>query len=246
MNLRIATSGLLSVLSLLGTSASANEQAGAGKPVKAVIELFTSQGCSSCPPADAVLKTYAKDPDVIALSLPVDYWDYLGWKDTFANHANSERQRSYAKVRGDGAVYTPQAVVNGMVHVNGSSKSSIEGAIDLTSKAVQRVPVRFWQDRNTLNVSIGAGQSAREATVWLGVVQTSGTVDIKRGENSGSSIEYTNIVRDLSPIGLWKGDELNIQIPRGAVLAQNVQKCVVLVQEGRTGPIIAAASTSLF
>lgn len=222
-----------------------------GPPLRAVIELFTSQGCSSCPPADALLQTYAKDPSVIALSLPVDYWDYLGWKDTFASPRNTERQRSYAKVRGDGAIYTPQAVVNGAVHVNGGVKSEIEGAIDATAKSetLQRVPIRFWQERNTLNVAVGVAgtdRPIREATIWLGVVQNSAAVDIKRGENSGKNLVYTNIVRDLTPIGMWKGQALKIQIPRGAVITPETQKCVVLIQEGRTGPIIGAAATGLW
>lgn len=87
---------------------------------KAVLELFTSQGCDTCPPADAVLASYAERPDIIALSLPVDIWDYLGWKDTLASEKNSERQKAYARSRGDGAIYTPQVVVNGMMGVNGS------------------------------------------------------------------------------------------------------------------------------
>ena len=115
------------------------------QPIRAVIELFTSQGCSSCPPADALLQKYAADPNVIALSMPVDYWDYLGWKDTFASPRNTERQRAYAKSRGDGAIYTPQAVINGSIHVNGSSRSEIDQAIDLTSKdaALPHVALRF-------------------------------------------------------------------------------------------------------
>src|SRR5215470_7683659 len=92
---------------------------------KNVLELFTSQGCDTCPPADQVLAKYAERPDVIAISLPVDIWDYLGWKDTLASDKNSERQKAYAKARGDGAIYTPQVVVNGMMGVNGSDAGAI-------------------------------------------------------------------------------------------------------------------------
>ncbi len=88
-----------------------------------MLELFTSQGCDTCPPADHVLASYAQRPDIIAISLPVDIWDYLGWKDTLASDKNSERQKFYAKARGDGAIYTPQVVVNGMIGVNGSDPS---------------------------------------------------------------------------------------------------------------------------
>ncbi len=220
-------------------------------PIRAVIELFTSQGCSSCPPADALMQDYAKDPSLVALTFPVDYWDYLGWKDTFASARNSDRQRAYAKARGDGAIYTPQVVVNGMMHVNGAQKANVDSVVELTSKniSVQRVPVKFWQERNTLNIVTGAAQPGipvHEATVWLGVVQTSGKVDIKSGENSGKSLVYTNIVRELTPISLWKGEPLIIQIPRGAVMLAETQKSVVLIQEGKAGPIIGAAWAGLW
>lgn len=219
--------------------------------VRAVIELFTSQGCSSCPPADAVLQKYAADPSVIALSLPVDYWDYLGWKDTFASPRNTDRQRLYAKSRGDGAVYTPQAVINGLVHANGAVKYDIENAISATGSLglPKRVPIKFWPERNALNVEIGGAANpdqVKEATVWLGVVQSSGSVNIQRGENTGRSIVYTNIVKDLSPVGLWKGQPLKLEIPRSAVMTPETQKCVILVQEGRTGAIIGATLASLW
>jgi hypothetical protein len=220
-------------------------------PPRAVIELFTSQGCSSCPPADAVLETYAKDPGVIALSFPVDYWDYLGWKDTLASPRNSERQRAYAKARGDGAIYTPQVVVNGVTHVNGALKADIASAIDATAKKIdsERAQLWFWQERNTLNIAVGAaapGRNIKEATVWLGVVQSSAAVEIKHGENSGKSLAYTNVVRELTPIGLWKGQAMMIQIPRAAVMTPETQKSVVLIQEGKAGPIVAAAWAGLF
>lgn len=221
------------------------------KPVKAVIELFTSQGCSSCPPADALLKTFADDPSVIALSLPVDYWNYLGWKDTFGSPRNTERQRNYARARGDGAIYTPQALVNGLTPVNGASKEAIEQAIGQTSKTggPGQVPVRFWQERNTLNFALGAetaGHVPREATIWLGVVQMSGSVQIKDGENAGKDLTYTNIVHELIPVGIWKGMPMQVQLPRAAMMQADVQKVVVLVQEGRSGPIIGATMAGLW
>lgn len=220
---------------------------------RAVIELFTSQGCSSCPPADTLLQTFAADPEVIALTFPVDYWDYLGWKDSLASARNSERQRAYAKARGDGAIYTPQVVVNGMAHVNGAAKSDITSAIAETNRDLNpiRVPLWFWQERNTLNIAAGAavgapGKPVKEATIWLGVVQSVATVDVKKGENAGKALVYTNIVREMTPIGLWKGQAMKIQIPRAAVMLAETQKSVVLIQEGKAGPIIAAAWGGLF
>jgi hypothetical protein len=221
------------------------------KPFKAVVELFTSQGCSSCPPADALLKTLADDPSIIALSLPVDYWNYLGWKDTFASPRNTERQRNYARARGDGAIYTPQAVVNGVIPVNGASKADIESAIAETSKIAgpRQIPVRFWQERNTLNFALGSdapGHAPREATIWLGVVQMSGSVPIKEGENAGATLTYTNIVHELIPVGIWKGLPMQVQLPRAAMMQADVQKVVVLVQEGRSGHIIGATMAGLW
>src|SRR5450631_188200 len=110
---------------------------------RAVVELFTSQGCSSCPPADKIIGELAKDPSVIALSMPIDYWDYLGWKDTLADARFSARQKAYSLMRGDRDVYTPQAIVNGSVHVIGSDRAGIEDAIGRTKKTdgVMSVPV---------------------------------------------------------------------------------------------------------
>ena len=109
----------------------------AGEP-RALIELFTSQGCSSCPPADKLLGELAADPSLVALSDPIDYWDYLGWKDTLASPAHSARQRAYAHVRGDREVYTPQIVVNGATHVLGSDRAAIERAISQTDQNIRR------------------------------------------------------------------------------------------------------------
>jgi hypothetical protein len=238
----------------MATPLAAQEPPGPGEPsvpARAVVELFTSQGCSSCPPADALLKKLADDPSIIALSLPVDYWNYLGWKDTFASPRNSERQRNYARARGDGAIYTPQAIINGEIHVNGASESAIKQAIEktLATAGPGHIPVRFWQERNRLNFALGGeepGHAPREATIWLGVVQSSGTVDIKQGENQGKKLTYTNIVRELTPIGIWKGEPVEVQLPRAALMQAEVQKIVVLLQEDRSGPIIGGTIAGLW
>jgi hypothetical protein len=241
-------------LTMPASQSSATDNGGPSQPptpIRAVVELFTSQGCSACPPADMLIKTLSSDPSVMALTLPVDYWNYLGWKDTFASSRNSDRQRSYAKARGDGSIYTPQAVVNGIVHVNGAAQTAIESAIEATAKSLanERIPVRFWQENNTLNIATGGappGHSVQEATIWFGLVQTSATVEVKEGENQGKTLTYTNIVRELTPIGLWKGQPMQIQIPRGAVMLADTQKSVVIIQEGRAGAIIGAAWAGLW
>lgn len=234
--------------SALAVGKGAVDQGSAGpvEPVSAVIELFTSQGCSSCPAADALLQTYAERTDVVALSLPVDYWDYLGWKDTFASAKNTDRQRAYAKSRGDGAVYTPQAVINGVAHVIGSDKSGLEKALDdqLERFAKTRLPVRFWRNANMLVLDIGSppeGSEVKDATIWLAVVQRSGTVEIKRGENGGRTITYANIVRELAPIGMWSGKPITLQIAQRAIMQPGTQTCAVLIQQGTAGPIVGAA-----
>src|SRR5271156_2128224 len=125
---------------------------------RAVVELFTSQGCSSCPPADKIIGELAKDPSVVALSMPIDYWDYLGWKDTLADSRFSARQKAYSQVRGDRGVYTPQVVVNGSAHLVGSDRAGIESAIGETKKAngVMSVPVSVTVAGEQINVSVAA------------------------------------------------------------------------------------------
>src|SRR5690242_5151180 len=112
---------------------------------RAVIELFTSQGCSSCPAADKLIGEFAGDPSVVSISLPIDIWDYLGWKDTLADPRHTARQRGYSKVRGDREVYTPQVVVNGSLHVLGSDKAAIERAIGKTreNSTTLSIPVKL-------------------------------------------------------------------------------------------------------
>src|SRR6202051_3118097 len=162
---------------------------------RAVIELFTSQGCSSCPPADRILGELAKDPSLIALSMPIDYWDYLGWKDTLADARFSARQKAYSQVRGDREVYTPQVVVNGSVHVIGSDRAGIDGAIDVTKKAdsVMSVPVTMTRSGEQLNVSVAAsrkGPAVMHGEVWICSISYSVPIAVGRGEDSGREITY--------------------------------------------------------
>jgi hypothetical protein len=213
---------------------------------KAVLELYTSQGCSSCPAADALLKTYIARSDVIALSLPVDYWDYLGWKDTLANARFTERQRAYAKMRGDGRIYTPQIVVNGIAHVNGAHAGEIDSAIIKTDRklAGERVPVRLSVGDGKLTIETGAvaeGDKPRDGTIWLAVIQREARVAVRAGENRGSTLTYYNVVRDLKPIGTWNGRPTVIKVEHKAVMRPETDSCAVLLQASQTGPIIGAA-----
>lgn len=231
-----------------GIASAAPEQPGTptSQPIKAVVELYTSQGCSSCPPADALMKTLSQQGDLLAFSLPVDIWDHLGWKDTLAHPRNASRQRAYASAFGQGPVYTPQMVINGVAHAVGSRKRDIERAIseDAPKFAARRVPVGFMHHESVFMIDLGAapaGMAAKTSTVWLGVVQKTVTVPIKRGENRGSEVTYYNVLRDLVPVGAWDGRPKQLQLTAGAVLNSESERTFVLVQEGDTGPIIGAA-----
>src|SRR3984957_5172780 len=160
----------------------------AGAEPRAVIALFTSQGCSSCPPADKLLSQFTSDPSLIPISLPIDYWDYLGWKDTLADPRNSARQRAYSRARGDREVYTPQVVVNGTVHALGSDKEAIEAAIALSRKSgmTLSLPVTMAVADGRLVVSVpggGGGDAHSLAEVWICGLIKAATVAIGRGEN---------------------------------------------------------------
>jgi hypothetical protein len=218
-----------------------------------VVELFTSQGCSSCPPADRILGELAKDPTLIALSMPIDYWDYLGWKDTLADARFSARQKAYSQVRGDREVYTPQVVVNGSVQVIGSDRARIEGAIDATKKAdgVMSVPVTMTQVGKQLNVSVaasGKGPAAAHGEVWICSISKQVPIAIRRGENSGREITYHNVVRNLLKLGDWNGGPGSWTVPLENVVHEGIDAAVVYLQDGsrdRPGPMLGAAYVTL-
>jgi hypothetical protein len=235
---------ILFALAAVALTASEPVSAQSGQPL-AVVELFTSQGCSSCPPADAYLGELAARGDVLALTLPVDYWDYLGWKDTFASHEFSERQREYALARGDGQVYTPQVVVNGTAHAVGSVPSDVEAQIDATKAALDGslAAVTSRRESDKLIVDIGAareGAIVRAATVWLAQITTAADVAIARGENGGRKITYHNVVRKLIPVGEWKGEPLTVSLSIPEMQAAEGDGCALLLQAGKGGPIIGA------
>ncbi len=239
---------LVAALALTVAALSAQAWAGDAKPV-IVLELFTSQGCSSCPAADALLGKLAGRRDVVALSLPVDYWDYLGWRDTLASPIYSARQRTYAKTRGDHQVYTPQLVVNGMHHVNGADLSAIERAVATTKRelAGERVPLTLSPNGDTLKVEIGAapgGAGSEAGVVWLALVKKAATVKVARGENGGRELTYHNVVRELVPVGRWSGEATTLRLPLCRQVRDDIDTCVVLVQQGMTGPILTAAQHS--
>ena len=218
MALRLAIGGLATLL--MGATAMAQDTS-----TKVVLELFTSQGCSSCPPADALLETYKKRDDIIALSVPVDYWDRLGWKDTYASRDHTLRQQDYARARGDGQVYTPQIVVNGGPHAVGSSRTAIDSAIVASRKALAdaRTTVRARIEGADIVVDVGpahAGGAVSGGKLLVAVVKDAGTVAIGRGENAHRSITYQNIVRSLNVVGTWSGGGTNRSCAQEPAAAQ--------------------------
>ncbi len=219
--------------------------ANAGEP-RALLELFTSQGCSSCPPADKLLGEFASDPSLVAISVPIDYWDYLGWKDTLAIPGHTARQRAYARVRGDRQVYTPQIVVNGSTHVLGSDRAAIERAITQTdhNAAIMSVPVLISIDGNALSVKVAAVNAHVSGEVWLCPLAKSVLVEIGRGENSGRTITYHNVVRRWLKLGDWNGTDSSWSVPISSIVADDIDAAAVMVQQGtrdKPGVILGAA-----
>jgi hypothetical protein len=221
---------------------------------RAVIELFTSQGCSSCPPADKLLGEIAKDPSVIALTMPVDYWDYLGWKDTLADARFTARQKAYSHMRGDRDVYTPQVVVNGALHVIGSDRGQIESAMASTRSVTARtmsVPVSMTQSGKQITVSVAASKApgaGAHGEVWICSISKSVPITIVRGENRGHEIVYHNVVRNLLKVADWNGAAGSWTVPLENVARDGVDAAVVYVQDGsreRPGAMLGATISSL-
>jgi hypothetical protein len=230
--------------------------AGATEP-RAVIELFTSQGCSSCPAADKLLAQLSRDPTLIALSLPVDYWDYLGWKDTLALHGHSNRERAYADARGDREVYTPQIVVNGLVPVLGSDQTAIEHAIAQTRQSATplTLPVTLTVADGKVSVSVPAAAAGQQASaeVWLCPITGKAQVAIERGENRGHTLSYTNVVRRWVKLGVWTGKAETFSVPVASLpdaefSLHDIDRVAVVVQSGvaaKPGLMLGAAVANL-
>lgn len=202
-----------------------------------VVELYTSQGCSSCPPADEYLRTeLAGRDDVIALALHVDYWDYIGWKDIFASPENTNRQKLYAHAAGHRSVYTPQMIVNGADHVVGTHPGKVEALIDAHKSKVPSVALQVDRSGNRLAIKATA-QTRQDMSVHVVRYLEAENVAIKRGENAGRTLTYANIVDDWKIAKKWNGRaplDISVAVKSGGPV-------VVLVQVANGGPILAAA-----
>lgn len=215
----------------------------AGSPKRPVIvELYTSQGCASCVPADALLAKLTKRADVIPMSLSVTYWDMLGWKDTLASETYTRRQKSYAETMGHSAVYTPQIIVDGVTDVVGGRDAQIETTIAARAADGQAVPVALSAGKNAVHVGVGASDiKDANATIWLFRVQPQATVAITDGENKGHTYTYHNVVREIRALGMWKGQPFSLDLPRQELLGASHDSLVVVVQQGGYGRILGAA-----
>lgn len=227
MNKLLVAPATLAVL-MMGLTPTAAE----AKPA-VVVELFTSQGCSSCPPANANLIKLSNRPGVLALSFAVTYWDYLGWKDTFDSPKYTQRQVAYEPPLGQAGPYTPQMVVNGSTTTVGSSLSEIEGLL-AGAKSLKGPAIELRSG----SVAIGAGNAPRSgADIWLvrydpSVVQ----VPVGRGENSGRTLSHTHVVHDLQLLGHWTGEASSFDLPA----PKGAYKTAILVQGANGGPVLAA------
>ena len=213
---------------------------------KAVVELFTSQGCSSCPPADKILAELNTSKEILGLAQHVDYWDYIGWKDTFASPENTARQRRYASALGERSVYTPQAIINGRTHVVGSMKHQIlEKAKDFNnSKKALTIPVSVTKDGEIIKVSVEGNVNAKNASLYAFYFTPKASVEIKRGENTGREIEYSNVVGKVEMIGMAGENGFMSEFSIDDMRQKGYAGCALILQgkdaDGFPGPILGA------
>ncbi|NLH80123.1 MAG: DUF1223 domain-containing protein [Phyllobacteriaceae bacterium] len=223
---------------IFGTSTAGADPSSTSRPT-AVVELFTSQGCANCPPADALLTELTRRGDLVTLTFPVDYWDYLGWKDTAAKPEFTARQKAYAARRGDHDVYTPQVVVDGETRLVGSDRDGIHREIERgEGDGTLGVAVDLDAGGDGLRVRLPEAATPGgpvHATVWLVRFEESRTVTIGRGENTGRTLTYSHLVRSLQPIGMWKGKAVTIELPRQEGPTPGDVGCAVLVQSDKDG-----------
>jgi hypothetical protein len=201
-----------------------------------VVELFTSEGCSSCPPADALLAELATRPDVLALSFHVDYWDRQGWKDPFSSPQATARQRQYAWLLGLETVYTPQIVVDGTWEAVGSDRAAVAQALDQARPARAAVPITLVLDHGQARIEMGADAGAGSAAVLLIGFDRRRVDTVARGENAGRTLAHADVVRGFGLIGSYTGAAGTIKAPA----PWQADRIAVLVQ-AKDGRILGAA-----
>ena len=236
------TTTIVATLFVVAASGIAAADDHSSRPV--LVELFTSQGCSSCPPADALAGDLTKRSDVVVLSYHVSYWDYIGWEDPFATDETTQRQYDYAEALRQRNVYTPQMVIGGSTHVVGSDVPSVLNALTSASRGLPRPPqIAIGRVGKGFRVSLGSGRYDGTADVLLVRYDSRHDTPVSRGENRGRTMTNYNVVRDLRKIGTWAGEETQIML-EDAELPDAVgdDGCAIIVQAPNTGPVIAVAN----
>ncbi len=208
----------------------------AAGPAPVVVELFTSQGCNSCPPADLVLGELARRDDVLPLSFHITYWDRLGWPDTFGLAAATARQRDHAETLGRQGVYTPQMVIGGRIDVVGSQRGRVLEAIELLHGSPEPEPELAIEQGA---IALAAGEGAA-CSLWLVAFDRAHDVTIERGENRGRTLRYHNVVREITALGDWDGAPLTLPLPLERLAAERRDGAAVLVQRKADGAILGA------
>lgn len=225
---------------LLALAVQAAPPAAAVKMTPVAVELFTSQGCSSCPPADALIEKLSREPNIIVLTRPVTYWDQLGWKDTLGREANTILQRSYAGRGGEGSgVYTPQAMVQGSIAAVGSSEGKLRRLIAAEKlKAGPAIAARATAEGGRIIV---IDQNVRANTsVQVLALKSEAVVRIGAGENGGRVVRYTNVVLTETEVGRWQGGSATITVSGRVMKQAGADRYAVILREGAGGRIVAA------
>jgi hypothetical protein len=231
----------IAAATMVGAALFLHPSGGRAEPLPVVVELFTSQGCSSCPPADSLLGELAERDDVLPLSFHVTYWDRLGWPDTFGLDDSTRRQEVYADWLDLDQVYTPQMVIGGRIDVVGSARGRVLEAIDLLRSHGGAGPeLTIAGDR----LSVSAGERD-DAAIWLIAFDDHHDVAIERGENRGRTLRYHHVVRELTRLADWDGRALAVELPLARLDAAGRAGAAILVQRLSDGVILAAARVQL-
>ena len=230
----------LAILALAGAAPAHAAGIAARSPV--VVELFTSQGCSSCPPADAYLGKLAKEPGILALGFHIDYWNYIGWNDPYSLKIAATRQRHYARRLGLAYVFTPEMVIDGRRDGVGSEPDKIASLLRAAARDAPGPELLLSRNAGGgFHIHVGAGTPATPATLWLVGIDRAERTRVLRGENAGVTATDYQVVRSFTAIGHWDGRALELDIPASDATGDEV---ALLLQTDDAGPILAAAKLS--
>lgn len=210
-----------------------------------VVELFTSQGCETCPPADRLLGSLAQRADVVALSLHVDYWDYIGWIDPFADPQHTARQRAYVNRLPGRHAFTPQIVIDGREQASGSREEAVTDAIQRAREERKLVQPRFEMNDDAPRLVIPKAEIDGPATIWLAIYNYEETTDVLAGENEGKRLLNYNVVHKMKRLATWTGEEIEIELDIERAVKAGYEACAVIIQRDDMGPVVGAVAMPL-